>query len=500
MSISNAQYIAWLTDPKAIRIVLIEAVARVAGTETTFYLSTGNYVTGAGETPAHQPYLPMALANVSVTESLSLTNEASMSIGDVEIHNLAGERDAWLGYVWVNRPIQAFIGDPRWARADFRMIFNGIVADIGSKSRDKLNLKLRDKLQRLNTAVTEVKVKDVITNPTLATLSNKDAIFPISLGEQHNITPLLTDPATLEYTYHYGAAGGVIEPRDNGVPVGFTETPATGKFKLTASPAGAVTVSVQGDKTGGIYVNTISTLVQRLVTNYGKSTDRFTSADLDATNLAAFDTAHPQPVGTFLGDRTNVLTACQQLAVSVGAQIAMSRLGLLRLFQIDLSAPVSTFTIGPAQMVDRNLTITTRTDVVAAVKLGFCKNWTMQPGLQTTLSAADKELFDTEWLTSTQVDATVQSTYKLTADPVQIDTCLLRRTDADAEATRQLNLKKVSRAVYQFEGFAEMLQLELGQIVTIKHPRFNLAAGGVGMVISLSPNWANGHVTVGVLI
>lgn len=491
MSISDVQYTAWLTDPKAIRVVLIEVVARISGVETTIYLANGNYVTGAADTPAHQHYLPMALSSVSITESLPLDGNAGLSIGDVEIHNLEGSRDSWLDYVWSNRQIQAFFGDPRWARADFRMIFNGIVADIGSKSRDKLNLKLRDKMQRLNAAVTEAKLGGSTTN--------KDAVIPVTLGEVHNVTPLLTNPATLEYQIHGGPVELIFEVRDNGIPVSITATNSTGKFTLNQSPAGAVTVSVQGDKPS-TYSNTIAGAVQRLVTGYGKASDRLTSGDLDTAQLAAFDTAHPQPVGLYLSDRMNVINACQALAVSVGAQVVMSRLGLLRLLQIDLASPVSTFDIAPHQMLDRNLSIASRTDVVAAIKLGFCKNWTMQPGLQTTLSAADKELFDTEWLTSTQVDTTVQGVYKLTADPVQTDTLLLRRTDADAEATRQLALKKVPRAVYQFEGFAEMLQLQLGQVVTLTHPRFNLASGKVGMVVSLTPNWSNNRVTVGVLI
>lgn len=500
---TDAQYNAWLIDPKAIRQVLLEPVVRPAGAgaDVTRYLSTGNFVTGPTDTPSNQFYLPMAVANISATETLTLDNSATMSVGDIEIHNPAGERDSWLDDVWVNRALPAVIGDPHWPRSDYRTIFNGVTADIASKSRDKLSLKLRDKLQRLNTALSEVKLKDIITDPAvLAALSNKDAILPLCFGECHNITPLLVDPAQLEYMVHYGPIEAIKEVRDNGIPVSFTQTVATGRFKLLASPAGAVTVSVQGAKPAGTWLTTVAALIQHIVTSYGKATDRFTAADLDTAQLAAFDAAHQQPVGLYIADRTNVINACQQLASSIGAQIVMSRPGQLRILQIDLTAPVSTFTVKPYQILERELSIDLRTDVVAAIKLGFCKNWTLQPGLQTSLSAADKELFDTEWLTSTQIDATVRSLYKLSADPVQIDTLLLRRVDADAEAVRLLNLRKVPRAIYKFTSFAEMLTLELGQVGTLIHPRFGLAAGKVGMVVSLTPNWANGRVVVGILV
>lgn len=509
---TDAQYNAWLVDPSSLRMVLLEPVVRVGGVEQTRYLSTGGFVTGAAETPTNQFYLPSAVASITSTETLTLDSSATMSVGDVEINNADGTLDSWLNDVWVNRALPSYLGDPSWPRADFRPFFNGVTADIGSKTRDKLGLKLRDKLQRLNAALSEVKLKDVITDPAvLATLSNKDAIIPLCFGECHNVTPLLTNPATLEYQVHNGAIQGFIEIRDNGIPLAndsigwaaVTVDLANGKFRLTSAPAGAVTVSVQGDKFAGVYANTVCTVIQRLVTGFGKAADRFSTAtnvDLDTSQLASFNAAHQQPVGIYISDGTGVISACQQLASSLGAQMVMSRAGLLRILQIDLSSLVSTYSINATQMVERELTITQRTEVVAAVKLGFCKDWTLQPALQTAIPAIDKESFDTEWLTSTALDATVQSVYKLTADPAQIDTMLIRRTDADAEAARQLNLRKVPHAVYQFIGYAEMLQLVLGQIVTITHSRFNLAAGGIGMVVSLTPDPVNNRVTVGVLI
>jgi len=661
---TDAQYAAWLADTKAIRLLLAEAVVRISGTETTRYMSTSAYVTTAGETPAHQYHVPVMLANVTVSEQLSLTGEASMSIGEIELDNTSGDLDSWLGDVWVNRPCRLYLGDPRWPRSDFRLVFDGIVADIGSKSRTTLGLKLRDKLQRLNTAIGETKLGGSTTN--------KDSLLPHAFGEVHNVTPLLTDPAALRYQVHNGLVESIFEVRDNGLPVSVTVDVGTGTFALNQSPDGAITVSAQGSSAGG-YANTVSGLVQRLATAYGKVADRFVTADLDTTNLAAFEAAHPQPVGLWVPDRMNVLNACRELAGSLGAQVTMSRTGKMRLQKIDLparrnmwvnsvnfagpeyssggairtanvitapdgsltgcgfddtgasanpSVPVRqwtvtaprmtvsfytktgtateryflvynnntalgaagmTFSYGtgstngntdwavetlpggwfrlsctlenltaghfynvyygrsgaadvgstatwymwgamlnngyllpyestttqagphsydiyPNNMEEKNLAITTRTEVVSSVKLGYNKNWTMQPGLQTAIPAADKSLFDTEWLTSTQSDATVASVYKLSTEPVQQDTMLLKRTDAAAEATRLLNLRKVPRQVYEFTGFSELFDMELGQTATIYHPRFGLNAGATGMIVSLKTTWVKNRITVGVLV
>jgi hypothetical protein len=488
---TDLQFAAWLASPTAIRLVLIEVVANVSGVETTRYLSTKPYVTGASDTPANTAYLPIVTTGIQFTEQISLTGGASLSAGDVEILNVAGERDSWLSDIWVNRSIQAFIGDPSWPRSDFRTIFNGIVSDIGSKSRDKLNLMLRDKMQRLNTPVSETVLG--------GSAPNKDKVIPILLGECHNITPLLSNPATLEYQVHDGAVEQIFEVRDNGIAVSTTVTNSTGKFTLNQQPAGTITASVQGDKPS-TYQNTISQLIQRLVTGYGKASDRFVSGDLDATNLAAFDAAHTQPVGIYLDGRENVLSVCEQLAASLAAQLVMSRDGKMRLIQISLPPSGTPTVITAAQMVARSLHVIGRTTVVASIKLGYCKNWTVQPGLLTAIPAQHKDLFALEWLTATSSDSTTKTTYKLNSEPIQQDTMLLTNSDAAAEALRRLNLLKVPRTIYQFDGTADLLTLELGGAVTLVHPRYGMSGGLTGMVVSLAPNWMTGHVTVGVII
>lgn len=564
--ITDAQFKAWLVDPSAIRIVLMEAGVNSGGTELTRYLSTGLFVTGASETPANTAYSAIATkSSLQTTESLSLTGATSLTASEVEVYNLSGERDSWLNDVWTNRPFKAWVGDPRWARADFRMIFNGVTADVGSKSRDKINLILRDKMQLLNTPMTDITLGGdnyayaqvgttvTVTKPahgrnigspvqilittggatsntymvtgtpsvdtftytapnslttsgylTLAGL-NAGSTIPLTFGEVHNISPLLVDSALLQYQTHNGPVESIFEVRDNGVPIAVTMHDSTGKFELNVAPAGVITVSMQGDKTG-TYKNDIASLVQRIVTGFGKVTGPFaaappfTTADLDLTNLAAFTAAHPQPVGLFVSARTNVISACQQLASSIGAQIVMSRLGLLQLFQLSLPATGAATPITQSMQVDRTLTVVSRTPVVAAVKLGYCQNWTVQNNLLTSIPAEDKVLYSQQWLSITPVDTSTQVTYKLNAAPVQQDTCLLTLVDAKAEASRRLTMYKVPRTLYQFEGTPECLLLTLGQTVTLFSSRYSLSAGQTGVVTSLVTDWSNCHVTVQVLI
>jgi hypothetical protein len=490
---TDDDFLAWLKSSSAIRTTLVEVDVRSGGVEITRYLAVRGYTTKPSDTPANTVYLGILKPTFEYTEELSLDSDGRLSAGQVEIYNPDGRRDSWLQDIWKNRPLRAYIGDPRWPRADFRLIFDGIVDDISSPARDTLALALRDKLQRLNTPLIETKLG--------GTTENKDNVLPGALGEVHNVSPLLTDPTTLEYQIHNVANENVIEVRDNGLPVSITKFASTGKFRLNQQSFGAVTASVQGDKGDGTYRNTIAALVRRVVTAYGKSSDAFVTGDLDTTNLDAFEAAHTQPVGMWCPDRVNVLEVCQKLASSIGAQLVMSRLGKLRILQIDLASLSSPVVLSEKHMIEHSLRIRERTKVRAAVKLGFCKNWTVQTELLTTMPQAHKDLFAREWLESVKSDSTVKTNYKLNTEPEMEETMLLRRVDADVEAQRRLDLWKVQRTVYEFEGIAELLMtLELGMAATIYSTRFGLSGGATGMVVSLRPNWQTGRVTVGVLV
>lgn len=486
---TDAEFIAWLKSPTARRCLLVEAVASVEGVETTFYLSNLGYVTSGTDTPANTHYAPAVSGGAQITEQLSLDGSASLAFGDIELYNIDGERDDWLGYIWANRAVSVYVGDMTWARDDFRAVFVGVIEDLGSSNRDRLNLKVRDKLQLLNTPVTDAKLGGSTTNA--------ERLLPVCLGEVHNVSPLLIDPALLKYQVHQGAIEQIIEVRDNGVPVSVTPTLSAGTFVLTATQAGQITASVQGDKPSA-YANTVAQLVQRLATGYG--TSPLVSGDLDATSLSAFDTANPQPVGVYLDDRANVLAVCQELAASVGAQVVMTALGKLRLVKVELPPSGTPTEVTAANMKARTLEIAQRIPVQAAVKLNYCRNYTLQANLQTGIPAEHLALYAEEWLTASASDAGVASDYRITEAPIAQDTLLLTASDAQDEADRRLALWSVPRTVYRYRAFPELLLQELGGAQTITHPRFGMESGKTGQIVGLTKDWLVGEVTVEVLI
>lgn len=226
---------AWLEDQTSIRCLLVEITARnvTTSTEVTFYLSNIGYIT----TTADVTYLPYLTGSLQTTESLGIDNNLSMTFGDIQVANINGELDDWLDsskYIWVNRTIVVYLGDPRWVstnltavRSNFEKIFDGVVADVDSSAKDYINIKVRDKLQRLNYP---------LTDNTLGTYgtwaggqTNQDTIRPLIFGEVNNISPVLVDPSKLEYMFNDTSIGTYI-----------TKTSATGNLITCTSVAGLV--------------------------------------------------------------------------------------------------------------------------------------------------------------------------------------------------------------------------------------------------------------------
>lgn len=248
---------AWLADPTHILGLLVEITAKnvSTGTDTTFYLSNIGYTT----TSADITYLPYLSGNIQTTESITIDGSLSMSFGDIQVANYNGDLDDWLDstkYIWVNRPIQVYLGDPTWVTTNladihtqFEKVFDGIIEDVDSSARESINVKVRDKLNRLNYPISD---NTLGTYGTWANgQTNQDTIRPLVFGEVFNMSPILVDPAYLEYMFNDGATELGIEIRDNGVPI-YTDTTVYG---TTVTATAATTNYIYCVSTQGLVTN-----------------------------------------------------------------------------------------------------------------------------------------------------------------------------------------------------------------------------------------------------
>jgi len=680
-AVTDAQFNAWIEDDRAVRVILIETkcVEPVSGAVEAVYFASSSFVTKL-EDVLSVFYAPLMRGGLDFAQAIDLDLQGNQSYGDIELDNSSGDLDWMFDRVWLYKEFKAYVGDATWPRRDFRQIFDGTIEDIDSSVRDTVNVRLRDKLYRLDMPLSDMKVGG--TGP------NASRLVPITFGECHNITPVLVSQASLIYVYHTRVTERVIEVRDNGIPVAFNFLAgAPASFQLQKQPFGRITCSVQGDRTaGGVfgtgYVSSVAALTQRLMKEWGtEKNNRFTAEDIDVSNFNYFDTRNKAPVGLYATERTTVLDACQQIAGSVGGRLTMTALGKAQLVKLKLpptedTTPINlqyngdfslqldgwtyiggvggiapnadvglnlpggwfipgqnTFyshqmgiannpnayfeylgnaaTVEPnkryvvsaysgshrarfailfyeyndkGEVVDRtplsttafnnveknggttldaykrvydskitspntvwirvalrkydttsgetdswmfvnnvsligaevNVTppiVVTESDMVAGslhiadrlpmvpgVRLGYCRNWTVQEDTSQGVPEEHKAMYAKEWLTIALTEETARNKYGIWSESEQENCLLLEKVSASAECDRRVKLRSEQRHVYEFVGFARLMFTPVGAAMTVKHRRFNLSEGKTGQVVSVAVNWLTTQVTIRVLI
>ncbi len=513
--------IAWLKSPSHIKCTLVDiSDVSVAGIPTTINLSSMAYSSG-GTT-----YNACVIGGLSFSESLSIDGSISTSYGGLDLVNVYGVNDQFLTYIWNRRPIKIYLGDPSWPKSDFVLIFDGLVQELTANSENQLTLLLFDKLQRLNDALTEKTLSDSTDTYTEKTKNGvaNTAILPLTFGEVFNIQPLYVDNGATAflasssgtsgtsgtsgsfgrvYMINDGPINGIIEVRDNGVPTTVTENLSKGLITLTNNPVGTITCSVQGNSTTS-YSNTISNIITKIVTSYGNATNRFTSSEIDFSGFT-----NTSPVGVYCIDRLNTIQLCNDLAKSVSANLVCPSITLdatgqnissskLKLVELKVPTGTSGYVLSDDNMILGTLSITQLFPIKPSIKLGYCKNYTVQQTVAAGVNPDSK--FDEDYLTVTQINSTNAALYRDTGTISQENTLLITESDASTEAIKRLNLWGVQRKLITATYLPELIFAQLGDIVTIKSNRFNLSGGKTGLVFNITRDWITGQVQIGVLV
>jgi hypothetical protein len=502
-------YQTWLEKPGTVKVLLVQ-IERTAGTVTE-YLSTHTVAVGG------QNYQGIVKNSFEINESINTDYAASISYGTVDVVNGNGELDSWLGssYIWVNKPVRVYVGElpqPGVSASltnDFELVFDGLIADIDARDRFTLSFKVRDKLEKLNTSLSETLLGNYFNgasnvSTTLYNNQNKNSLRPLCFGEVFNVTPLVADPVYLEYMVNNGSTELIIEVRDNGIPVQFTigGTVPSGSFRLTRNPAGAITCSLQGiqqtvsTSTGAVstgYDPSAKNTILAILRGYGKTLQ---ASEIELSSFAG--SYATEAVGIYLNDRINVLQLCQDIAKSCGCVLSVTRLGKVKLINLLVPTTAST-TIADGDMFLNSLTISRRIDVIAGVKLGSARNYTVQNNLVTAIPQEHKDIFASDYLESVSADSVVKTNYSITTEPSLEQSYLIDSAEADTVATKKLNLFKVGRVVYRMQCTAKFLSVQLGDAVAITSSRFGLS-NTPGLVISTKPDWLKGTIELEVLV
>jgi len=480
---------AWLLEDAVERVVLVEAMAdKGLGVDEPVYLSTSAYITLDTDVPANTAYLPAITDVTPVKESLSLEANATLSMGSIEVSNHEGDLDEWLNWVFDGRPVTVSIGSAAWPREDFQVIYKGVVTSLEVSGNDAFNLPITGSLQRLNGALNDQVDAD-------------DQTLPLALGEVSNVEPVLIDPANLVYQVSTRPIGGIIEVRDRGLPVNFSQNLKNATFQLGAMPFGQVTCSVFGDAgvSGVEHTDEIGPLIRRLATEFGP--DPLSPDEIDYDSFTSFEAANTQCVGVYVDERENLLNVLSLLARSVGSAVATSADGRLRIHQLrEPSAGASVMTVSPYNMAQDSFRVRSKLDILTTFKMGYNRNYSPSAELSAGVPVEHQRLLTEEWRYVTASDPALVEKYKHTKEPEAELTALQVLAESQAECSRWWSLFSQQRYIYTFTGFAECLQLQLGQDITVEYPRYGFESGKAGLIVELSKNWLDNTVEVGILV
>lgn len=502
MSLSDADYAAWLAADATERCILVEMEYRDSGGSTvTAYLSTGPFVSGPDDTPANQAYSAVIVETPIFAQTMSdvLYGRTTANFGAIVVDNGDGAFDGWITQNFSGRALRMYLGGPAWSRADYRSVWTGVIATLTVNGTNSLAVHTQSREHLLSQMVTSTKI-------TSGDSAGK--YRPLCYGTCSNVPCMLLDNATHKYAVNTADVYAISEVRLDGIALAgadWTDN-SDGTFSLDVAATGQVTADVQGMYSGGTLFQYIKEIVKDICVTRGP----FLEADFDTTTWTNLNTTFPQKLGLYMEQPRPINELMDEICGSVGAFYYVNRDGKIVIKQFALSG-TETLSIGVDQIAAQGLNITGVLQPMDKLKRGYARNWTPQ---QLNQSEHDISVFkdgggfvtdvyyDTGGARSTDVTEANREKYRnhyqwklaenagaanilKRVEPAMQGTLLTDATECNTEATRWLALWSAPRVKYGVRAFTDGALVNLGDRVKVTHPRYGLADGATGTVIAV---------------
>lgn len=513
---TDAEFLAWLNDEGSVKCALVEIAwaefeseGGVLGFE---YLSTHPFVAAPTDALPNQIYNAWIKEIPSFEQSMSevFMGRTTANVGEVVVDASTGETDVWiLDRDWIGRSLTIRVGEPSWPRADFRLIWSGVTADLKMRGTNELAFVVRDMQHLLNQPLQTAKFESgpMISQPV-----------PTLYGTVYNVPCVLINESGSVGTYQFndGPVASVSQIRAGGAVyasatvdlfAGTFTTPALVRFPMTADIVGATI--------GGSAMNNASDLIKHLVVDRGYLT--IDQIDVDSFNVLKAQC--PQKIGyAFPPADTMIFEAVDEICNTVGAYTAMTRDGKLYVKRFDLDG-LPVMDIGVNDIVERGFALERVLAPVGEIRIGAKRNNSPKHAINPdSFSGAGPTMVQQarqhHWATGVENNedgAVLMKTRKLpTANnnggtgaedqDGSIPSLFANAADAQAEAARRMALWGVRRYVFKVTCWVAPLTLKLGDVVTITHPRWGFAAGKNATIIKLRERLSRKQTELSVLV
>lgn len=476
--------------------------------EFRIFSATSEFTTLPTDSLASTPFFGTLAQPLSFTRSLlgsDIIGNFSSGTGELDIDNTDGEYDFLIqDFAIDGRAIVVKVGREGDSYDKFYTVFNGTASD-WIVAEDKVKIQLVDKAYLLNVPAQPNNYGGAGGIDGGTDLKGKRK--PRCFGSCLNISPPLVIPSSLVYQVNDGPIQGIVAVYDRGASLTFQTDYATsalliaasvtsgnystcsaeGFFKLGSSPSGTITSDVNGDKSFGLWSRTAS---QIIVTLLETST---TVASYYLPFVTAMATLSPAIIGYYIApDDTNTIAdVVSNIMGSVGGWGGFRRSGQFELgiFLTPVGAtPNAIFDRSDIIQISREALPSTLTPPPYRFRCSYNHNWTVQTDLAGSVPASRVAFLAQSDRYSDSIDLTVKLDHPFAADRDPIPSYFTSLADAQTESDRLLALYRKSAALYRFTVGIQPFALDLGDVVNLTYPRWDLTVGKNLRVVEMTEN------------
>jgi hypothetical protein len=173
----------------------------------------------------------------------------------------------------------------------------------------------------------------------------------------------------------------------------------------------------------------------------------------------------------------------------------------------NFAPPAAQATIAPASSIGVPSALYDRTSIINITRerlpnsltpppwrqrVGYQRAWTTQTDLAGSVSTTRKTFLAEQVRLAEASDITIKSDHPFAKDPAPVQSFFANESDAQDEADRRLALYGASNiALYRVQLDQRVLRRNLGEIVKVTYPRWDLSAGKLMTIVEINEDVAN---------